>query len=56
MYQWINKEVLLYRTGNSIQDPGINHNGKEYKKGIHTYIHIYISESFFCIAVINTTL
>ena len=27
----INK-VLLYSTGNYIQYPGINHNGKEYKK------------------------
>ena len=28
----INKKVLLYSTGNYIQYPGINHNGKEYKK------------------------
>ena len=28
---WINK-VLLQSTGNYIQYPGINHNGKEYKK------------------------
>ena len=27
--EWINK-VLLYSTGNHIQSPGINHNGKEY--------------------------
>ena len=27
--QWINK-VLLYSTGNYIQYPAINHNGKEY--------------------------
>ena len=26
---WINK-VLLYSTGNYIQSPGIDHNGKEY--------------------------
>ena len=29
--EWINK-VLLYSTGNYILYPGINHNGKEYKK------------------------
>ena len=28
----INNKVLLYSTGNYIQSPGINHNGKEYKK------------------------
>ena len=26
----INNKVLLYNTGNYIQPPGINHNGKEY--------------------------
>ena len=30
--EWINKKALLYSTGNYIQSPGINHNGKEYKK------------------------
>ena len=30
--EWISNEVLLYRTGNHIQSPGINHNGKEYFK------------------------
>ena len=30
--------VLLYSTRNCIQSPGINHNGKEYKKeSIHVY-------------------
>ena len=28
--RWINNQVLLYSTGNSIQYPMINHNGKEY--------------------------
>ena len=28
----INNQILLYGTGNYIQSPGINHNGKEYKK------------------------
>ena len=27
---WISNKVLLYSTGNYIQSPGINHNGKEY--------------------------
>ena len=34
----INNKVLLYSTGNYIQYPVINHNGKEYEKG---YIYIY---------------
>ena len=29
--EWINK-ILPYSTGNYIQSPGINQNGKEYKK------------------------
>ena len=29
---WINNKTLLYTTGNYIQYPVINHNGKEYKK------------------------
>ena len=28
--EWVNNKVLLYSTGNYIQSPGINHNGKEY--------------------------
>ena len=35
---WINK-VLLYSTGNYIQYPVINHNGKEYfKKRMYIYV------------------
>ena len=30
---WINSKVLLYNMGNYIQSPGIDHDGKEYKKG-----------------------
>ena len=37
--EWINNKVLLYSTGNYIQYPVINHNGKEY---IYIYIYIYI--------------
>ena len=30
--EWINNKVLLDSTGNYIQYPMINHNGKEYEK------------------------
>ena len=30
--KWINNKILLYSTGNYIQYPEINRNGKEYKK------------------------
>ena len=30
--EWINKKVLMYSTGNYIQYPVINHNGKESKQ------------------------
>ena len=30
--EWINHKVLQYSTGNYIQYPVINHNGKEYEK------------------------
>ena len=40
--EWINNKVLLYSTGNYIQYPMINHNGKEYKKGIYIYIYLDI--------------
>ena len=61
----INSKVLLYSTGNYIQYPVINHNGKEYEKRIYTYYiyiyldhcrYIHISESLCCTAEINTTL
>ena len=59
---WINNKVLLYSIGNYIQYPGINHNGKEYKKEciyryayIYAYIYIYI-KSLCRTAEINTTL
>ena len=34
----INNKVLLYSTGNYIQSPGINHNGKEHQKRIYLYV------------------
>ena len=51
--EWINNKVLLYSTGNYIQYPMINHNGKEYFK---KNVYICITESLCCTAEINTTL
>ena len=50
--EWINNKILLYSTENYIQCRMIKHNGKEYIKKDY----ICITESLFCIAVINTTL
>ena len=36
--EWINNKVLLYSTGNYIQYPVINQNGKEYED---IYIYMY---------------
>ena len=47
--EWINNKALLYSTGNCIQYPAINHNGKEYKT-----MYLNITESFCCAAEINT--
>ena len=51
--RWINNKVLLYNTGNYIQCPGVNYNGKEYEK---EYRCMCITESLCCTAEINTTL
>ena len=48
----INNKVLPYSTGNYIQHPVKNHNGKECEKNID----ICITESLCCTAEINTTL
>ena len=41
--EWMDNKVLLYSRGNYIQCPGINRNGKGYKKEhIYTYIYIYM--------------
>ena len=48
---WINNKVLLYSTGNYIQYPVTNNNGKEYKKE-----YIYKTELLWCTEEINTTL
>ena len=35
--EWINNRVLQCSTGNYIQSPGTNHNGKEYGKETHPH-------------------
>ena len=37
--EWINRTVLLYSTGNYIQYPVTDHNGKDY---IYIYTHTHI--------------
>ena len=51
--EWINNKVLLYTTGNYIQSPGINHNGKKYLK---KNVYMCITASLCCTAEIGTTL
>ena len=36
--EWINNKVLLHSTGNYIQYPVINHNGKKYFKRMYAYV------------------
>ena len=50
--EWINRKILLYSTGNYVQFPPITITEKNMKKNVDTCI----TESFSCIAVINTTL
>ena len=47
----INNKVLLYSTGNYIQYPMINHNGKNMENNVRICmcVCIYIYESFCCI-------
>ena len=53
--EWINEKILLYSTGNYIQDPGISNIEKEYKKAC-VYKYIHKTESFCYTAEIRTTL
>ena len=46
--EWINNKVLLYSTGDYIQYPVINHNGKKYEKEC-----IHITESLCCTVVLT---
>ena len=50
--EWIHNKGLLYSTGNYIQYPVVNNNGKEYKKRISVCVR---AESL-CTAEIGTTL
>ena len=45
---WISNKVLWNSTGNYIQYPGINHNGKEYEKIYVYYIYIYNQTTSVC--------
>ena len=36
--EWKNNTVLLYSAENCIQNPMINHNGKEFLKRMYTYV------------------
>ena len=40
--RWINNKVLRYSTGNYIQHPVTNHNGKEHENYLSIYLSIYI--------------
>ena len=37
--EWINNKVLMYTTGNYIEYPVINHNGKEYLRKVGIYVY-----------------
>ena len=37
--EWVNHVFLMYRTGNYIQDPVINHNGREKKREKNVSMH-----------------
>ena len=50
IYRMDKQQVLLYSTGNYIQYPVINHNGKEYEKEyIYTHTHIYVEVNHFAV-------
>ena len=53
--EWINNKVLLYSTGNYIQSPGIDHDGKEYKKEC-VWVCVCVCLSLCSTAEMGTTL
>ena len=56
--EWIHNKALLYSTGNSIQYPVRNHNGKEYLKVcvcVCVCVCVYKTEPLCYTAEINTT-
>ena len=48
--EWINNKVVLYSTGNYIQYPVVNHNGKDYEKnGLYMCVcmnHLAVQQKF----------
>ena len=48
----INNKILMNSTGNSIEYPVIDHNGKEYK---NKNVYMCITESLCCTAETGTT-
>ena len=44
-FEWISNEVLLYSTRNNMQSIGIEHDGRQYKKGNG---HICMTGSLYC--------
>ena len=51
IYRMDKNKVLLYSTGNSIQQPVINNNGKEYKN-----VYLCLTESCCSTAEMNATI
>ena len=49
----IKNKVLLYNTGNYIESPGTDDDGKEYKK---KNVYICMTDSLCCTSEIGTTL
>ena len=46
--EWINNEVLLCSTENYIQSPGLDYDGKEYKKNMYIYLsHFAVQQKLF---------
>ena len=52
--RWVNIKVLVFSTEIYIQHPGINCNGKEYKKE-YIYMYICITESLCYTVEVKTT-
>ena len=51
--EWIDNKILQYNTENSIQSPGVNHNGKEYKR---KNVFMCITKSLYCTIEISIRL
>lgn len=51
--EWMSNAVLLYSTGNCTQPLGLEHDGRQYKKG---YVHRLMTGSLCCTTEIGTAL